>query len=122
LYFISLKNIIMASCDRTMKGGKKGYKKRQNTKSTRKHKVKFNLRKNKTRTIPKIKHHKKKHTTRHKRRHQKGGSLLPQSLTNVVRGGESVVANTINTLKGKPLTPSPYPTQDQPIDVNVEVI
>lgn len=52
----------------------------------------------------------------------KGGTLLPQDITNAMRGSENALENTVNVLQGKELTPSPYPTKDQPIDTNVVVI
>lgn len=96
----------MSKC--SIKGGRKTRKTRRHAKSakTQKRKVQFNLRKNKTQSIPKIR----------RRERQRGGNLLPQTLSNMVRGGENYIVNTINTLKGAPLNPSPYPTQDQPID------
>lgn len=96
----------MSKCD--MKGGRRTRKNRRQRKPTKtqKRKVRFNLRKNKTRSIPKIR----------RRNRQRGGNLLPQTLSNIVRGRENSIVNTINTLKGTPLAPSPYPTQDHPID------
>jgi hypothetical protein len=94
-----------------MKGGKIMHRKKHNV--TRKRKVHFNLKKNQTHTIPKIK---KRAGLRKTRRQQRGGNLLPQTLTNIMRGSENAVVNTLNTLKGTSLNPSPYPTQDQPID------
>jgi ribosomal protein S8 len=111
------------------KYSKRGCKtmRKKTKKGSKTRKVRFNLKKNKLRTIPSMKKQSTKNNRRNKkrrtmRRYQKGGSLLPQSLTNVMRGSEHVVSNTINTLKGKPLEPSPYPTIDQPIDQSVEVV
>lgn len=86
---------------------------RKHKKTVRKHKVHFNLKKNKTHSIPK---------TRRKTARQQGGNILPQTLSNTIRWGENSFSNTINTLKGKPLLPSPYPTNDQVIDQNAIIV
>lgn len=75
---------------------------------TRKRKQKLNKRK--------IRKSRRKMRTR--KYQQRGGFFV----TDIVRGAESGMQNTINTLKGVPLSPSPFPTRDQPIDRNVEVI
>lgn len=103
----------MSQC--SMKGGKTMRRRKHNLKHTRK--VHFNLKKNKIHTIPKIKRHALVRKTQKKsRRQQRGGNILPQTLTNIIRGSENAVVNTLNTLNGTSLNPSPYPTQDQPID------
>lgn len=87
-------------------GRKRKSLKNKGTKVRRNKKVRFNTKKIHKRRV------------KYSRKHQRGGFFV----TDIVRGAESSLKNTVNTLKGAPLSPSPFPTQDQPIDKNVEVI
>lgn len=97
---------------------------RKSHKSRTKKRVRFNLSKNKTRIIGGRRRRSPSRRNRRsrRRRHHRGGNLVPQFISNGIRSGETTIVNTLNTLKGRPLSPSPYPTQDQPIDQNVTVI
>lgn len=100
----------------SIKGGKPIHKNKHTKKQKLRHRrtVKFNLKK--TYNEPKI----NRRTMRNRR--QRGGNLLPQNVTNMVRGGQTLIVNTLNTLRGIPATPGPYPTEDQPIDQDVVVV
>lgn len=83
---------------------------------------------NKAKTVKKSIRRKRSNTKPHRRRTyrrytrlHRGGSILPQPLTNLMRGSENTLVNTVNTFKGNYLQPSPYPTV-QPIDQNVIVV
>jgi hypothetical protein len=95
---------------------------KNHNKDTKTKKVHFNLRKNKNHkpmmSINKkySRHHTRKNNVNKHR--QYGGNLLPQPITDTIRGGEYIVGNTINSLKGTPLLSSPYPTDDHPIDID----
>ena len=44
------------------------------------------------------------------------GTIIPQDIVNLGRGLEHSGETFFNNVKGNPVTPSPYPTLDHPID------
>jgi len=87
-------------------------------------KVSFRLKKNTRRRHPKRRSRQTRTKLHRGSRHYtaRGGNLLPQFITDIGRSGEHAISNTINTLKGTPLTPSPLPSEDQPIDQDAVVV
>lgn len=98
------------------KNAKRGKSKNMKKGGNKAKTVKKSIRRKRSNTKP----HRRRTYRRHTRLHR-GGSILPQPVTNFLRGSENTLINTVNTLKGNSLQPSPYPTV-QPIDQNVIVV